>query len=208
MTIGEYIRQKRKEAGLSAEELGKKIGKNRATIYRYENNSIEKLPANVLVPLANALSITPGELIKRNGDDSPSLPAGTFKPQWKKVPLLGYVAAGRPLEDLNQDVSYVDVEGKHDVNFCVKVVGDSMINIDINDGDIVFVKSTPVVENGQIAVVEIGHEKACLKRFYKNGDTITLVSENPKYSPMVFTEKNCESVEVKGLAVIKQSEIK
>lgn len=207
MTIGEYIRQKRKEAGLSAEELGKKIGKNRATIYRYENNSIEKLPANVLVPLANALSITPGELIKRNGDDSPSLPAGTFKPVFKKVPLLGYVAAGKPLEDLNQDVSYVDVDGKYNVDFAVKVVGDSMIDIDINDGDIVFAKSMPEVENGQIAVVEIDHEKACLKRFYRSNDTITLISANPKYPPMVFNAENCESVTVRGLAVIKQSEI-
>lgn len=207
MTIGEYIRQKRKEAGLSAEELGKKIGKNRATIYRYENNSIEKLPANVLVPLANALSITPGELIKRNGDDSPSLPAGTFKPVFKKVPLLGYVAAGKPLEDLNQDVSYVDVDGKYNVDFAVKVVGDSMIDIDINDGDIVFAKSMPEVENGQIAVVEIDHEKACLKRFYRSNGTITLISANPKYPPMVFNAENCESVTVRGLAVIKQSEI-
>lgn len=208
MTIGEYIRQKRKEAGLSAEELGKKIGKNRATIYRYENNSIEKLPANVLVPLANALSITPGELIKRNGDDSPSLPAGTFKPVFKKVPLLGYVAAGKPLEDLNQDVSYVDVDGKYNVDFAVKVVGDSMIDIDINDGDIVFAKSMPEVENGQIAVVEIDHEKACLKRFYRSNGTITLISANPKYPPMVFNAENCESVTVRGLAVIKQSEIR
>lgn len=208
MTIGEYIRQKRKEAGLSAEELGKKIGKNRATIYRYENNSIEKLPANVLVPLANALSITPGELIKRNGDDSPSLPAGTFKPVFKKVPLLGYVAAGKPLDDLNQDVSYVDVDGKYNVDFAVKVVGDSMIDIDINDGDIVFAKSMPEVENGQIAVVEIDHEKACLKRFYRSNDTITLISANPKYPPMVFNAENCESVTVRGLAVIKQSEIR
>lgn len=208
MTIGEYIRQKRKEAGLSAEELGQKIGKNRATIYRYENNSIEKLPANVLIPLANALSITPGELIKRNGSDSPSLPAGTFKPIFKQVPLLGYVAAGKPLEDLNQDVSYVDVDGKYNVDFCVKVVGDSMIDIDIHDGDIIFARSMPSVENGQIAVVEIDHEKACLKRFYRSNNTITLVSANPKYPPMVFDESNCESVEVKGLAVIKQSEIK
>lgn len=208
MTIGEYIRQKRKEAGLSAEELGKKIGKNRATIYRYENNSIEKLPANVLVPLANALSITPGELIKRNGDDSPSLPAGTFKPVFKKVPLLGYVAAGKPLEDLNQDVSYVDVDGKYNVDFCVRVVGDSMIDMDIHDGDIVFAKSTPEVENGQVAVVEIDHEKACLKRFYRSNGTITLISANPKYPPMVFNAENCESVTVRGLAVIKQSEIR
>lgn len=141
------------------------------------------------------------------GDDSPSLPAGTFKPVFKKVPLLGYVAAGKPLEDLNQDVSYVDVDGKYNVDFAVKVVGDSMIDIDINDGDIVFAKSMPEVENGQIAVVEIDHEKACLKRFYRSNDTITLISANPKYPPMVFNAENCESVTVRGLAVIKQSEI-
>lgn len=73
MTIGEYIRIKRKEAGLSADELAAKIGKNRATIYRYENNSIEKLPSDVLIPLANALSITPGDLIKRNSSVSSQL---------------------------------------------------------------------------------------------------------------------------------------
>ena len=66
MNIGEYIREKRKEAGLTVDELASKIGKNRATIYRYENNSIESLPSDILIPLANALSITPGDLIKRN----------------------------------------------------------------------------------------------------------------------------------------------
>lgn len=66
MNIGEYIREKRKEAGLTVDELAAKIGKNRATIYRYENNSIESLPSDILIPLANALSITPGDLIKRN----------------------------------------------------------------------------------------------------------------------------------------------
>lgn len=193
---------------ITAAELSRRSGIRASSISDYLNGKYEPKQDNI-DKMARALNVTPAWLMgyDTSSDSTPSLPAGTFKPQWKKVPLLGYVAAGRPLEDLNQDVSYVDVEGKHDVNFCVKVVGDSMINIGINDGDIVFVKSTPVVENGQVAVVEIDHEKAWLKRFYKNGDTITLVSENPKYSPMVFTEKNCESVEVKGLAVIKQSEI-
>ncbi len=82
-----------------------------------------------------------------------------------------------------------------------------MIDMDIHDGDIIFAKSMPEVENGQIAVVKIDHERACLKHFYRNGSTITLVSANPKYSPLAFNAENCESVEVKGLAVIKQSEI-
>lgn len=206
MTIGEYIRIKRKEAGLSAEELGAKIGKNRATIYRYENNSIEKLPTDVLIPLANALSVTPGDLIKRN--TSIQVPQGAFVPQWHKVPMKGYAAAGRPLEDLNQDTSYVCIDGDYDVDFCITIRGDSMVDLGINDGDIVFVKATPTVENGQVAVIEVDNERVCLKRFYKTGDTVTLVSANPEYPPMVFSQGNCENIRILGRAVIKQSKIK
>ena len=76
MTIGEYIHQKRISAGLSAEELGTKIGKNRATIYRYENNSIGSLPSDVLIPLANALSISPMDLIQLNQTVPPKASSG------------------------------------------------------------------------------------------------------------------------------------
>ena len=122
--------------------------------------------------------------------------------------MLGYAAAGRPLEDLNQDVFYVDVENKYDVDFCITVSGDSMTGANIYDGDIVFIKKTSTVSNGQIACIQIDREKVCLKRFYKNGDMVTLVSENPRYSPMIFTKDNCESLEILGVAIIKQSEVK
>lgn len=194
---------------ITAAELSRRSGIRASSISDYLNGKYEPKQDNI-DKMAHALNVTPAWLMgyDTSSNTSPSLPAGTFKPQWKKVPLLGYVAAGKPLEDMNQDISYVDVDGKYDVDFCVKVVGDSMIDIDINDGDIVFVKSMPEVENGQIAVVEIDHEKACLKRFYRSNGTITLISANPKYPPMVFNAENCESVTVRGLAVIKQSEIR
>lgn len=194
---------------ITAAELSRRSGIRASSISDYLNGKYEPKQDNI-DKMAHALNVTPAWLMgyDTSSVNSPSLPAGTFKPIFKKVPLLGYVAAGKPLEDLNQDVSYVDVEDKYDVDFCVKVVGDSMVDVDINDGDIVFAKSTPEVANGQIAVVEIDHEKACLKRFYRSNGTITLISANPKYPPMVFTAENCESVEVKGLAVIKQSEIR
>lgn len=66
MTTGEYIREKRKSLGLTAEELGQMIGKNRATIYRYENNTIDKLPSDILIPLAKALDVSPIDLIQLN----------------------------------------------------------------------------------------------------------------------------------------------
>lgn len=76
MTIGQRIKERRKALGLSAEELGKLIGKNPATIYRYEKGDIEKLPATILKPLAKALMCTPGELLKSSDIDTS--PAGYY----------------------------------------------------------------------------------------------------------------------------------
>ena len=59
MTIGQRIKNRRKELGMSADELGKRLGKNRATIYRYEDGFIENLPLEILEPLAVALRTTP-----------------------------------------------------------------------------------------------------------------------------------------------------
>lgn len=63
MTVGDRIKIRRKELGLSADELAKKLGKNRATIYRYESNDIENLPVGILEPLAKALQTTPSHLM-------------------------------------------------------------------------------------------------------------------------------------------------
>lgn len=62
MTLGENIRARRKELGMSVDELAKKVGKNRATIYRYENDEIE-MPVNLLRPIAEALDTVPDLLM-------------------------------------------------------------------------------------------------------------------------------------------------
>ena len=63
MNIGERIKQRRVSLGLSVDEIAKQIGKNRATIYRYESSEIEDLPTSVLEPLAKALRTTPAVLM-------------------------------------------------------------------------------------------------------------------------------------------------
>lgn len=69
MTIGERIKILRKEKGISVDKLAEIIGKDRATIYRYESNDIEKMPTGVLEPLATALGTTPAFLM--GWDDTP-----------------------------------------------------------------------------------------------------------------------------------------
>ncbi len=63
LTIGERIRRRRKQLGLSVDDIAKKLGKDRATIYRYESSEIENLPLNVLEPLAKLLRVSPGYLL-------------------------------------------------------------------------------------------------------------------------------------------------
>lgn len=63
MNIGQRMKSRRKELKMSAEELAKKLGKDRSTIYRYEKGDIENLPLDILEPIANALETTPQYLM-------------------------------------------------------------------------------------------------------------------------------------------------
>lgn len=204
MTLGNRIRLRREELQLSQEALAARLGyKSRSTIAKIESGEND-LTQSKIIAFAKALNTTPRWLL--DYDDTP-LPPGAHRPQFKKVPMLGYAAAGKPLEDLNQDTPYYDVENKYDVDFCITVRGDSMINANINDGDIVFIKSMPEVPNGRIACVEIDNDRVCLKRFYKSEDGVMLVSENPKYSPIQLNRFNCNNVKILGLAILRQTEV-
>lgn len=205
MSIKDILKDRRLELQLTLEDVAKRVGVSPATISRWESGDIANMRRDRIAALAEALQISPAVIM--GWDVDTPIPPGAHRPQFKKVPMLGYAAAGQPLEDLNQDTPYYDVDNKYDVDFCITVRGDSMIDANINDGDIVFIKSMPEVPNGRIACVEIDNEKVCLKRFYKSGKTVSLASANSKYAPMFFTEDNCENIKVLGLAVLRQSEI-
>jgi len=109
------------------------------------------------------------------------------------VPLLGRVAAGRPIEHVkvgeNIEVPQAMLKsgGKH---FALEVVGDSMINEGILEGDYVVIRQKDAAENGQIVVAMIDNE-ATIKRFYKKRSGIELHSANEKYAPiLVQPEQN------------------
>lgn len=70
MTIGDRIKQRRVELGLTPEDLAKSIGKDRATVYRYEKNDIKNLPCDVLPPIARALHVSPAWLMGWGEDES------------------------------------------------------------------------------------------------------------------------------------------
>lgn len=105
------------------------------------------------------------------------------------VPLVGTVTAGKPILAIESVEDYIPVSIKSSSKklFALKIIGDSMINAGILDGDVVIVESTPVATNGEIVVALIDNE-ATVKRFYKENGHFRLQPENDIYEPIIIDE--------------------
>jgi len=205
MTIGNRIKLRRQEIGLSVDQLADRIGKNRATVYRYESNDIEKFPLDILEPLADALRTTPAYLM---GWEETVLPSNIIPmPEMKKIPLIGSIACGAPILAEEHIEDYVDLPRHIKADFSLTCKGDSMINARIFDGDIVYIRQQETVNNGEIAAVLIGTE-ATLKRVKLFDDHIVLEPENPMYKPLVYWNEEMNTVRILGKAVAFTSAIR
>ena len=206
MTTGERMRQRRKELGLSAEKVAEKLGVSPATVYRYENGDIEKMPGNILEPISRILHTTPAVLM--GWEESPSLPGNIIPmPTMGRVPLLGTIACGEPiLAEENLD-GEVDLPEHIHADFALRCKGDSMINARIFDGDIVYIRQQDTVEDGQIAAVLI-EDEATLKRVHLYADHIVLAPENPTFRPLVYWGEEMNEVRILGLAVAFTSTVR
>ena len=105
------------------------------------------------------------------------------------VSILGSIAAGTPIEAIQQEVDRVALPEELENNgehYGLKVKGDSMIEAGINDGDTVIVKKTSNVDSGQIAVVLIDDQEATLKKIRKKGNTIALEAANRNYGTKIY----------------------
>lgn len=179
MTIGERIKLRRQELGMSVDDLASKLGKNRATVYRYESDEIENLPISVVEPLAQILNVSPAYLMGWKNEKRESQP----------IPLVGNIAAGTPILAEQNIEDYFNLDTSMHADFALRIKGDSMVGAGIFPNDIVFIKKQPCIENGEIGAILIENE-ATLKKFYKEGNTIVLQPENDIYKPIILTNGN------------------
>lgn len=206
----ERMKQVMNEKQITQAELAKRTGIRASSISDYLNNRYEPKQDKIYL-IAEALHVDAGWLSGREkeSDKIPTISgiSNIVPIEKKKIPLIGTIAAGQPITaDEHIEMLLPSVE-KVRADFALRVQGDSMIGAGIYDGDIVFIRKQPDVDNGQIAAVLID-DSATLKHVYKTPDSCTLVSENPKYPPMVFNESNCDTIRIMGLAVAKYSRIK
>lgn len=209
MTLGDKIRAAREAVGLTQEELGKKCGTTKQTIYKYEIGKITNIPLERLEKIADIVGVATTSLLGWESEDRPPLPASPNiipMPEMRKIPLLGTIACGAPvLADEHID-GEVDIPVNIHADFALRCKGDSMINARIFDGDIVYIRQQDTVENGEIAAVLIESE-ATLKRVKRLPDRIILEPENPMYKPFIFWNEDMNTVRILGKAVAFTSSV-
>lgn len=204
-TIGDRIKKRREELGLTQQELAEKLGyKSKSSINKIELN-IQNLTQSKIKAIAIALKTTPSYIM---GWNEPPIIEGISAITTQKVPVIGNIACGNPIEAVEEFEAYVEVGADIKCDYCVRAKGDSMINARINDGDVVFIRQQDIVENGEIAAVLIDNE-VTLKRFYYYPDDnrVVLQAENPRFEPLVYVGEELNHVKVLGKAVAFQSDL-
>lgn len=197
MNIGSLIKKLRTERNLSQEELGSMLGVQRAAVQKWECGTVKNLKRETIKKLSDIFNVPPSSFID---EDYTSYDNVISFPKMNRIPLVGTIACGTPIlanENLDGEVTVPE-----DINadFALRCKGDSMIDARIHNGDIVYIRQQPTVENGEIAAVLID-EEATLKRVYISDNTITLVACNSKYQPFVYTGEQLNQIHILGKAV-------
>lgn len=198
MTTGERIRSLRVAKHMSQEELGALVGVKKAAINKYETGIVVNLKRSMIEKLSIALDTSPAFLLGFEGNVFPN--GLSPMPGFVKKPRLGTIACGKPVLAVEEADEFDDVPDFVHCDFTLLCKGDSMINARIFDGDIVYIRSQPEVENGEIAAVRIG-EEVTLKKVYANPGRITLRACNPLFPDLEYEGEALNDIEILGKAV-------
>lgn len=199
MNIGDIMRTRRQELGLTLKEVGDYVGVGKSTVRKWEHGDIENMKRDKIALLSKILKLSPLTFI--TGEVEYGTPDNIIPlPKMKKIPLLGTIACGEPILATENIEALINADENLNADFALRCKGDSMINARIFDGDIVYIREQPDVEDGEIAAVLIG-EEATLKRVYKYPSKVVLRPENPLYDDMIYSKEEMNEVRILGKAV-------
>lgn len=208
-SFSSVIKQLRIRRGVTQEQLASMLKVSRSTIGMYETGSREP-DFETLEAIADIFNVDMDYLMGRSEIERKApivFSALEPIPKMRTIPLLGTIACGQPILAQQNMEGEVSMPDHIHADFALRCKGDSMIGARILDGDIVYIRSQPDVEDGQIAAVLI-EDEATLKRVYKIPGRIQLRPENPNYEVLEYSDSQLDQIRILGLAVYFTSPVK
>lgn len=190
--IGKRIRERREAIGMTQEELASKLGyKNKSSIAKIETGTNDIVQSKV-IEFANVLHTTVSYLMGWSNPE-PKSHNGVV------INVLGRVAAGIPIEAIEDIIDTEEISeelAKTGDFFGLQIHGDSM-EPRMKAGDVVIVRKQDDAESDDIVIALVNGDDATCKRLKKYADGISLISNNPAYAPMYFSNKEIEEKPVR-----------
>lgn len=206
------IRELRKKQGLTQSELAEilrqkyNLKTERAMVSKWETGF--QIPEIYTIScIADLFGVSIDYLNGKETNYADLLNYGLSPIKTKKIPMLGEIACGQPIYANEEYETFIEASSDIEADFCLTAKGDSMINAKIFDGDIVFIRQQPDVENGEIAAVIIDND-VTLKRVYKYNGRIELRPENPLHKVQDYEGEKLSEIRILGKAVAFQSYIR
>ena len=195
------LKELREQTGYSQYSFADKFGVAQSTVGSWEAGKREP-NFDTMQRLADFFGVSVDYLLGResvpDGPPAPSRPGS----QW--IPVLGKVAAGTPIETVEDILDYEEIDaqtassGDH---FALQIKGQSM-EPRIKDGDVVIVRKQEDCDSGDVAVVLVNGDEATVKRIKKEPGGIMLIPSNPAYEPKFYSNEDVESLPVRVIGKV------
>lgn len=191
--LKDNIKKRRKELNKTLLDVAESLGITEATMQRYESGAIKNIPYEKIEQIAEVLNCTPQYLMgwaktpNNNGTNS------------IKIPVLGQVVAGIPLEAVQEIIDYEEIPqalARQGEFFALQIKGRSM-EPKFSEGDVVIVRKQEDVDNNDIAIVLVNGDEATIKKVKKFDGGINLIPSNPNYEVKTYTNKEVSELPVR-----------
>lgn len=191
MGLAENIRKFRKSKGFSQDYIAEQLGyKSYTTVQKWESG-VSEPSLQKLHELANLLGVDVDTLVN----------APSPKTKGVRIPVLGKVAAGMPIEAIEDIIDYEEIPESMSRSadyFGLQIRGDSM-EPKISDGDVVIVRKQDDAESGNIVIATVNGDEATCKKIKKTESGLMLISTNPDYEPFIYSWEDVERLPVRIL---------
>lgn len=191
MGLAENIKKNKKDKGFSQDYIAEQLGyKSYTTIQKWESG-VSEPSLQKLHDLANLLGVDVDTLVS---DSTP-------KTKGVRIPVLGKVAAGVPIEAIEDIIDYEEISESMSRSadyFGLQIRGDSM-EPKISDGDVVIVRKQDDAESGNIVIATVNGDEATCKKIKKTESGLMLISTNPDYEPFIYSWEDVKRLPVRIL---------